>query len=66
MATGWVGLFASKDAYIRANGKTIWSGKHGETASFTIDAPTQITIDLGTWDNPVSGTVEPKKKYELI
>lgn len=66
MATGWVGLFASKDTFIIANGKTIWSGKHGETASFTLDAPTQITIDLGTWGNPVSGTAEPKKKYELI
>lgn len=37
MADGWVGLFASKDASISSKGKTIWNGKHGETASFTID-----------------------------
>ena len=63
---GWVGLFSSKDAYIRSNGKLLWSGKHGQTASFTIDKPTKITIDLGTWGNPIDGTVYPHKKYELI
>lgn len=66
MADGWVGLFSSKEASITANGRTLWSGKHGQTASFTIDQPTTITIDLGTWGNPVTGIVEPKHKYELV
>ena len=61
IADGWVGLFSSKDASISSKGKTLWNGKHGETASFTIDEPTPIYIDLGTWGNPVEGTVEPRK-----
>lgn len=65
-ADGWAGIFASKDASITENGKTIWSGKHGETASFAIDEPIEITIDLGGFANPIDGTVEPKKKYELV
>ncbi len=66
IADGWVGLFSSKNASISSNGLAIWKGKHGETASFTIDEPTRIHIDLGTWGNPVDAIVEPKKKYELI
>ena len=66
MADGFMGLLASKTASISSRGKTLWSGKHGETASFTIDEPTPIVIDLGTWGNPVEGTVEPKKRYELV
>lgn len=66
MADGWMGLLSSKEASITANGRTVWSGKHGQTASFTIDEPTTITVNLGTWGNPVTGTVEPKHKYELI
>lgn len=66
MADGVIGLFSSKNASITANGDTLWSGKHGETASFTIDKPTDITINLGTWGNPVTATVQPKHKYELI
>lgn len=66
MADGFMGLLSSKAASISSKGKTLWSGKHGETASFTIDEPTSIVIDLGTWGNPVEGTVEPKKRYELI
>lgn len=66
IADGWVGLFSSKDAYITMGGKRVWSGKHGETASFTLDGPTHIVIDLGTWGNQVEGTVEPKKRYELV
>lgn len=66
IANGWVGLFSSKSASISSNGRVLWEGKHGETATFTIEEPTHIYIDLGTWGNPVEGTVEPKKKYELI
>lgn len=66
MADGFVGLFSSKAASISSNGKALWSGKHGETASFTLEKPTKIVINLGTWGNPVEGTVEPRKKYELV
>lgn len=66
MADGLVGLLSSKVTSITSGGKTLWIGKHGETASFTIDEPTPIVIYLGGWGNPVKGTVEPKKRYELI
>ena len=63
---GLVGLFSSKSATISSNGIILWRGKHGETASFTVNDITPITIDLGTWGNPVNGYVSPRKKYELI
>lgn len=45
---GWVGLFSSRDASVTDNkGKVLWRGKHGENASFTLDEPTQININLG-------------------
>lgn len=66
MADGFVGLFTSKATKIIANAQIIWSGKHGETASFEIDEPTTITIDLGTWGNPVTGEIEPGHKYNLV
>lgn len=66
MADGFMGLLSSKEASISSKGKTLWRGKHGETASFTIEEPVQIVINLGTWGNPVEGTVEPKNRYELV
>lgn len=66
IAAGWVGLFSSKEATISSNDKVLWSGKHGETATFTVDGVTPITVDLGTWGNPVDGYVSPRKKYELV
>ena len=64
---GWVGLFSSRSATVTDNkGRVLWKGQHGENASFTIDEPTQITINLGGWANEVSGTVYPKKKYSLV
>lgn len=64
---GWVGLFSSRDASVTdSKGKVLWRGKHGENASFTLDEPTQVNINLGGWANPVSGTVYPKKKYSLV
>lgn len=66
IADGWVGLFSSKDVTISSNGRTLWSGKHGETASFTINGATNVTVDLGTWGNPVKGVVYPRKRYELV
>lgn len=64
---GWVGLFSSRNATITSShGKVLWKGQHGENAGFTIDKPTQITINLGGWANEVSGTVYPKKKYALV
>ena len=63
---GWVGLLSSKDASISSYGRIIWRGKHGETATFTVDKVTHITVNLGTWANPINGFVSPRKKYELI
>lgn len=64
---GWVGLFSSRSATVTdSHGKVLWKGQHGENASFTIDEPTQITINLGGWANEVSGIVYPKKKYSLV
>ena len=66
MADGWVGLFSSKEASITADNKIVWTGKHGETASFTVNGPTKIIINLGTWGNPIEGTVEARKRYECV
>lgn len=64
---GLVGLFSSRTAKVSTtDGTELWSGKHGENASFSIDSPTEISIDLGGWANSVTGTVYPKKKYSLV
>ncbi len=63
---GWVGLFSAKDAFISTNNRILWEGHHGQTASFIIDKPLNITINLGTWGNPIEGMIFPGKKYELI
>lgn len=64
---GIVGVFSSRAAKITdKNGKILWSGRHGDNASFEIDKPTEIYIDLGGWANPVTGIVHPRKKYSLI
>ena len=66
MADGFIGLFSSKAASVKVGYRDVWNGKHGEVASFTVDGPTEVTIDLGTWGNPVTGTVKPRHKYELV
>ena len=63
---GSVGLFSSRDANIFAKGTRLWSGKHGQTASFEISEPANITIDIGKWANPFSGVVEPGKRYACV
>lgn len=63
---GWVGLFSSRNATVKADDKVLWTGQHGENASFTIEKPTTITIELGGWANPVKGIVSPKRKYALV
>jgi len=64
---GWVGLFSSRKALVKdENGVVLWEGKHGENASFNIDEPTNILIELGGWANPVYARVEPKRKYSLV
>lgn len=67
VADGFAALLSSKNCFIRIkDGNCIWKGKLGENASFEIDKPTDIVIELGALGNPVSGTVEPRKKYTLI
>lgn len=64
---GWIGLFSSRNASIVDNfGNSLWNGQHGENAKFTINEPTEITINLGGWANSVKGTVYPRKKYSLV
>lgn len=64
---GWVGLFASRDAIVKdKSGKTLWQGQHGENAKFTVNEPTHIIIELGSWANPCEGLVEPNRKYSLV
>ncbi|MFR8338143.1 MAG: hypothetical protein ACLVAW_16535 [Eisenbergiella massiliensis] len=44
---GLVGLFSSRNAsVIDTHGNTLWSGKHGENARFTIDEPTKSQFNL--------------------
>lgn len=64
---GWAGLFSSRTATITdANGRTLWSGQHGENAQFEISEPQTVTISLGGWANEFSGTVEPRRKYTCV
>lgn len=64
---GMMGLFASRNASVTdSRGFTLWSGKHGENASFTLEDQTRIIINLGGWANKVTGTVYPKRKYSLV
>ncbi len=64
---GWVGLFSSRDARVEdEEGNILWKGQHGENAKFIINRPVKVTIYLGGWANPISGIVEPRKKYSLI
>lgn len=48
------------------NNSILWEGTHGENAAFTIDKPTEITVELGGEDNEVQFSVEPGEKYYLI
>ncbi len=64
---GTAGLFSSRKAVVRSQtGKTLWEGQHGQVASFQIDMPTEITIDLGGWVNQFTSVVEPSKKYNCV
>lgn len=63
---GIAGLLIAKNATVFAGLDLLWSGKHGQTAIFDIDAPTKVTIDLGKWANDVTGTVSPGHRYQLV
>lgn len=63
---GIAGLLIAKNATVLAGSKVLWSGKHGQTAIFDINAPTKITVDLGRWANDVTGTVSPGRRYHLV
>ncbi|MEN6316613.1 MAG: hypothetical protein ABFD25_20450 [Clostridiaceae bacterium] len=63
----WPGLMPSRKAIIKGStGDVLWEGNHGENASFSINNPTNIIIELGDWTNPVSERVEPKRNYSII
>lgn len=59
-------MLSSKECTVRAGNNTLWKGKQGENAKFEIDEPTSITIDIGSWGNPIEGTIEPGKKYSCV
>jgi|GEM_PF-5571481 len=60
-------LMAVKDATVfDKNGKMLWRGVYGETASFNVEKTTAITINLGSWANLVSGKVSAGKRYTLV
>lgn len=64
---GISGLFSSRRAAVVDDyGCVLWEGKHGDNAKFTIDGPTNISIELGGWANNVEGLVLPRKKYSMI
>ena len=64
---GFVGLFASRNATVKdSHGNILWNGKHGENASFNIDEPTEIVIELGSLASQTTGIVRPKCKYCLV
>lgn len=63
---GLINAFIAKDATISANGKRLWSGKHGQLAIFELSEPTEVTVNLGRWGNLVSGRVEPGHRYQLV
>ena len=65
---GLVGLFSSRATtiYNTNNNSIIWEGRHGETAVFEVNEPTEITIDMGGWVNNFNGTVVPRKRYTCI
>lgn len=63
---GYASPFPSRSASVmNARGQTLWAGKHGETAAFTLKRPEQVTVDLGGFADPVSGVVAPGGKYAL-
>lgn len=64
---GIAGLFSSRKAVVKdRDGFILWEGSHGENASLYVEEPRDIIIELGGWANPVSGTIEPKRKYSLV
>lgn len=59
-------MFVSRDAFVSIKGKKVWTGMHGQLASFDLDGPAEVTVDLGFWANPTTGVVEPGHKYQLV
>lgn len=63
---GLASAFIKKDASVSSNGRTLWSGSHSQVATFDVDGPTEVTIDLGSMANSTTGTVKPGHKYQLV
>lgn len=64
---GILGAVSSRQATIvTEDDVTVWMGEHGQTATFWIEKPTNITIDIGGWCNTIKGRVEPNKKYNCV
>lgn len=66
VATGWVGLFMSKDAYVSANNRILWKGQLGQSATFELERPMKVEIDIGKWGNVKPSVIQPGKRYEVV
>ncbi len=69
MITAFLELFSSRGTSIcsiMSMGKMLWSGHLGQTAIFTIEKPTEVTINMGRWVEPLTGIVKANHKYGLI
>lgn len=64
---GILGIMSSRQvSIVTGEGITVWMGEHGQTAVFKIEKPTNVTIDIGKWGNPITGYVEPNRKYNCV
>lgn len=52
--------------YGRNPREELWHGTMGEVATFDLNEPADIEIDLGSWANAVNGHIEPGHKYTLV
>lgn len=63
---GLASALIKRNASVSAGGRCLWSGSHGQVATFEVSGPTQISIDLGGMANPTVGIVEPGRRYQLV
>ena len=67
IAVGFTMFLSSRRAVITdLCGRELWSGHHGENASFEVTGETKVFIDLGGFANKIVGIVKPHCKYTLV
>lgn len=65
IGTRGLNLFFSRNYVWDENGMELWSGWHGETASFGVSGPTRIQIHAGDGVSRINATVYPGRRYHL-